>query len=83
MKGRIERVLCDIEREGETAIRKHVAFIRWLQSKHRRQLDRVVKAARIAGIGLDEFWWIVDLNHPRGCACWACIGRLQAWICRG
>ena len=82
MGTRLTGVMRDIASQGEAALRKHVPFIRWLQTKNRRQLAALVNAARIAGVSLDEFWWIVDVNHSRGCACWACIGRLQAWIVR-
>ena len=31
---------------------------------------------------LKQEWDEIHRQHPKDCACWECIGRLQAWIMR-
>src|ERR1700678_1371711 len=78
----ISNLIFAIMVHGPGVVFDYLPFVRGLYQNEFTSWMEIAEALRENGMPEAEIWAINHRHNPRGCACWECIGRLQAWIVR-
>ena len=79
---RLEKLIWAVQIWGPSAVFEEIAYVRDI---YRNELVSFLELKAVLienGMSLNDINDLVMVGHGKGCACWQCIGRLQAWIVR-
>lgn len=79
---RKEKLLLAIMAHGPSVVFGHLEYVRELSRNEYTTWMEIAATLRENGMPENEVWALVNTRHRKDCACWTCIGRLQAWILR-